>query len=239
MTVEASEVSTLTFTRWRDDVVAGLVVGILALPICLSAGVLVFTPLGPDFVAEGAAAGLYGAIVAGGIAALVATSSFVITCPRAMPSLVLAGLVTTLLVNPAFVQKPEVVLAAAALCVFLPGLWQILFGLFRVTDIIKFTPHPVFAGFVNGVGLLIVIAQIRPFFVGGGGTVQALPKQPFLLAFVVGLALLAVFYGRLTKKLALPAWAAKVPERSSFSRLVLSPSILPNGWRLNSTSVRL
>ena len=52
------------------------------------------------------------------------------------------------------------VIGAAALCVFLAGVWQILFGLFRVASIIKFTPHPVFAGFVNGAALLIIKAQI-------------------------------------------------------------------------------
>ena len=165
MTAEALEPGSLSVAQWRQDIIAGLVVGILALPVCLAAGVLVFSALGPNYVAEGAAAGLYGAIVAGSVAALFATSSFVITCPRGSPSLVLASLIAALLINPAFTGNPRLVIAAAALCAFLAGVWQILFGLFRVSDIIKFTPHPVFAGFVNGAAVLILKAQIFPFFI--------------------------------------------------------------------------
>jgi len=211
MTVDASRLSSPAFARWQQDVVAGLIVGVLALPICLAAGVLAFSPLGPNFVAQGAAAGLYGAIAAGAVTALVATSSFVITCPRATPSLVLASLIAALLVNPAFTGKPALIITAAALCVFLAGLWQILFGLLRIASIIKFTPYPVFAGFVNGIALLIVVAQIKPFFVINGDSALPAPQHLLMLAFVVGLAILAIFYVRIAKKLALPPWTAKVP----------------------------
>ncbi len=211
MTVEASEVRAPTLSRWQQDIVAGLVVGVLALPICLAAGVLVFGPLGPAYVAEGAAAGLYGAIAAGTVAALVAKSSFTITCPRGSPSLVLASLIAATIANPAFAGNPRLVLGAAALCVFLAGIWQILFGLFRVAGIIKFTPHPVFAGFINGVALLIIKSQIMPFFFDRASSALALPKRPLMLAFIVALALLAIFYRSLVKKFALPPSLARIP----------------------------
>ena len=211
MAVEASEFHTLTIGHWQRDIVAGLVVGVLALPFCLAAGVLVFGPLGPAYVAEGAAAGLYGAIAAGAVAASIATSSFAITCPRGSPALVLASLIATLIVNPAFARNPQLVIGAAALCVFLAGVWQILFGLFRVASVIKFTPHPVFAGFVNGAALLIIKAQITPFFFDSASSSLALPSHPLVLAFVLALALLAIFHGSLVKKFALPPALAKVP----------------------------
>jgi MFS superfamily sulfate permease-like transporter len=211
MTAEALEPGSLSVAQWRQDIIAGLVVGILALPVCLAAGVLVFSALGPNYVAEGAAAGLYGAIVAGSVAALFATSSFVITCPRGSPSLVLASLIAALLINPAFTGNPRLVIAAAALCAFLAGVWQILFGLFRVSDIIKFTPHPVFAGFVNGAAVLILKAQIFPFFIDSTDSALALPKHPLMLAFVVALALVGIFYQQLLKLLRLPSWASRVP----------------------------
>jgi SulP family sulfate permease len=211
MAVEASEVRATALSRWQDDIVAGLVVGVLTLPACLAVGVLVFAPLGPGYVAEGAAAGLYGGIAAGAVAALVATSSFTITCPRGSPALVLASLIAATLANPAFAGNPRLVIGAAALCVFLAGIWQILFGLFRVAGIIKFTPHPVFAGFVNGVALLIVVAQIKPFFFDSASSALALPKRPLMLVFIVALALLAIFYRSLVKKLALPPSLARIP----------------------------
>ncbi len=211
MAVEASEFPTLTVAHWQRDIVAGLVVGLLVLPICLAAGVLVFGPLGPAYVAEGAAAGLYGAIAAGAVAALVATSSFAITCPRGSPALILASLIAALIANPAFAGNPRLVIGAAALCVFLAGLWQILFGLFRVAAIIKFTPHPVFAGFVNGAALLIIKAQITPFFFDSATSSLALPSHPLVLVFVLALALLAIFHSALVKKLALPPALTKAP----------------------------
>lgn len=211
MAVETQRSLAPALASRTHDIIAGLSVGILALPICLAAGVLVFSPLGPDFVTEGATAGLCGAIIAGAVTALVATSSFVITGPRAGPSLVLATFIAALTVNPAFTGDPESILGAAALCVFLGGSWQILFGLFRVSTIIKFTPHPVFAGFLNGVALLIIKTQLKPFFIGGADSHLTWPQQPLALAFVGCLTLLAIFYARLAKKLALPAWAERLP----------------------------
>lgn len=211
MAVEASEIRAPALSRWQQDIIAGLVVGVLALPVCLAAGVLVFGPLGPGYVAEGAAAGLYGAIAAGAVAALVATSSFAITCPRGSPALVLASLIAAMLVNPAFAGNPRLMIGAAALCVFLAGIWQILFGVFRVAGIIKFTPHPVFAGFVNGAALLIIKAQVKPFFFDGVGTALTPPKHPLMLAFVVALALLAILHRSLVRILGLPPSLAKVP----------------------------
>jgi MFS superfamily sulfate permease-like transporter len=211
MTAEALNSGSFSAAQWRHDIFAGLVVGIIALPVCLAAGVLVFAALGPGYVAEGAAAGLYGAIVAGAAASLFATSSFIITCPRGNSSLVLASLITALLVNPAFDGNVRLIVGAAALSAFLAGLWQILFGLFRLSDIIKFTPHPVFAGFVNGTGLLILKAQIFPFFIDSAHSALALPQHPLMLAFVLALALVGIFYQRLVQIFFLPSWAARVP----------------------------
>jgi MFS superfamily sulfate permease-like transporter len=211
MAVEASELSAVAAGRWQRDIVAGLVVGVLALPICLAAGVLVFAPLGPSYVAEGAAAGLYGAIVAGAGAALLATSSFAITCPRGSPALVLASLIAALLAKQTFAGDPRLIIAAAALCVFLSGIWQILFGVFRISGIIKFTPHPVFAGICNGAALLIIRAQIEPFFHAGAGSALALPQHPLTLAFVIALALLALLHRPLARMLRLPHSFARIP----------------------------
>ncbi len=206
-----ASIPALKTMNWQRELAAGLVAGIVGIPLALAPGVLVFAPLGAGHVAEGAAAGLFGAIVSGALAASIATSSFVISMPRASTSLVLATLVAALLVNPAFTGNPQLVIAMAALCVFLAGLWQILFGIFRIAHIIKFTPHPVFAGFLNGAALLIAGSQIRPFFMDRAGSTFMIPDRWAMFGFVVGLALLAVFYGRLVKLFALPAWLGKIP----------------------------
>ncbi|HZL31906.1 MAG TPA: SulP family inorganic anion transporter [Pseudolabrys sp.] len=211
MSTETAREAGSNDTRWRKELKAGAVAAVLGLPMCLAAGVLVFAPLGHDYVAEGAAAGLFGFIIAGAVAALLSTSSFVVTVPRASPALVLATLVAGLLIDQNFAGNPALVVVAAALCVFMSGLWQILFGIFRVARAIKFTPHPVVAGFANGAALLIIKAQIKPFFVDGDGTASLLPHHPWMLVFVVGIALLALCYQRLAVLLRLPEAAANVP----------------------------
>ena len=210
MNIVTKPVSAATPVNWQHELTAGLTAAVLGLPMCLAAGVLVLAPLGPAYIAVGAAAGLFGFIVAGALSALIATSSFVITVPRASPSLVLATLVAALLANESFAGQPALIVATAALCVFLSGLWQILFGIFRVARVIKFTPHPVFAGFVNGAALLIIKAQVEPFFVDGA-TAHLTPSHPAMLAFVVGLALLAVYHEPLVRLLALPSWIGRIP----------------------------
>ena len=185
--------------RWRSfgrDLLAGVTVASLSLPICLATGLLLFGPLGAAFAAAGIVASLYGFIVGGGIAALAAKSSFVVSSPRASTALVQAGLIAALPASAPMLQQPSALVAAMALCVLLAGAWQLLFGTLGLARIIKFTPHPVLAGFINGIALLIVASQLKPFF---GRSFS--PQQPALLVFVVGLAAFVLAFGRLTRKI--------------------------------------
>lgn len=198
---------------WGAELSAGVSVGLLAIPLSLAPAVLIFSPLGPAYAATGATAGLIGAVVGGIIAALFATSSFVVTVPRASNALILSTVIATLMTRPAFAGNDQLIIAMAALCVLLAGLWQVLFGIFRVARIIKFTPHPVFAGFLNGVALLLIDSQVLPFFrdANGGLTLMPSADQLTMLAFALALAVFAVSYGRLAAWLALPRWLARVP----------------------------
>lgn len=186
----------------RRDLLAGLTVACASLPICLATGLLVFAPLGPAFFALGITAALYGYIVGGAVAAFSATSSFIVSSPRASTALVQASLLLSLGIGAAAAHDPIVPMAAMALCVLSAGLWQLAFGAIGVSRIIKFTPHPVLAGFINGIGLLIILSQLRPFF-----SLQALHSnvplvdRPMMLAFVIALAGSVLYFGKLTKKI--------------------------------------
>ena len=46
----------------------------------------------------------------------------------------------------------------------LGGIWQSLLGLAGVAKVIKFTPHPVLVGFLNGVAVLVALSQLKPYF---------------------------------------------------------------------------
>jgi sulfate permease, SulP family len=193
---------------WRSEIGAGLMSSLVCLPLSLACGLLVFAPLGPDFVAMGAAAGLYGGAIVGAVAAIVATSSYIVTTSRVSMALVQAGLTSTLVTDPALAAAPATIAAAVTLCLLLAGLWQILFGLLGMTRIIKFAPHPVLTGLLNGVGMLIVISQIKPFFAPGH---SLWPNRPDMLVFVLVLALFILNYPALATRLRLPDPIRKLP----------------------------
>ena len=97
---------------WGRDITAGALASMINLPVCVASGVLAFAPLGPDYAAMGAAAGLCGAIVAGAVSALVATSSFITTSPRVSKSLLLASLIIALSHNPAVANDEHLIVVA-------------------------------------------------------------------------------------------------------------------------------
>ncbi|MEH2482693.1 SulP family sulfate permease [Nitrobacteraceae bacterium AZCC 2146] len=193
---------------WRSEIGAGLMSSLVCLPLCLACGLLVFAPLGPDYVAAGAAAGLYGGAIVGLVAAVVATSSYIVTASRVSMALVQAGLTTTLASDATLATQPAMIVMAIMLCLFLAGLWQVLFGLAGMTRVIKFAPHPVLTGLLNGVGMLIVISQLKPFFTGGH---TLWPNKPAMLVFGVALALFILNYPAIATWLRMPDWLRKIP----------------------------
>ena len=194
-----------TLALLRREVIAAISVACVTLPVCLSAGLVVYAPLGGTYVSQGAAAGLYGAVFAGVIAAFVASSSFIVTTPLASASVILAALATYLMGEEQFAAHPQWIVVAIALCVLIAGLFQVLFGLLNIARTIKFTPHPVIAGFLNSVALLIILSQLRKFieFDSAFGHWIRI-NRPTMLIFVLALAAAIVFFGNWTKKVPAP-----------------------------------
>src|SRR5262245_51995260 len=199
-------------SAWRQDITAGAIASIVSLPLCIASGVLAFAPLGPNYAAIGAAAGLCGGIVAGAVSALVATSSFVTTSPRVSESLLLAGLIISLSNNPGVANDKHLIVVAVFLCVALGGLWQAAFGVAGVAKVIKFTPHPVLVGFLNGVAVLVVLSQLKPYFLTNPVTTNLnLIDQSLMFLLMLGVAGLMLYFPTLAKKLP-SAWSlGKVP----------------------------
>lgn len=195
--------------RWallRREVVVALPFALSLLPVCLSSGLLAFAPLGPDYVAKGITAALNAIIFGGIIAALFATSSFVIHSPRSNLALVQATAVAYFLGKASFAGNPAAVVVALAACVLLAGLFQILFAIIGVARIIRYTPHPVMAGFVNGAALSIVWSQIRPFIDIRGSQSGWLPfiAKPTVFVFILLLTAFVVGVTKFRKKLPAP-----------------------------------
>ncbi len=190
-----------TRLAWRQDIAAGAIASIVSLPVCVASGVLAFAPLGPGYAATGAAAGLCGAIVGGIASALFAKSSFVVASPRVGPSLILASLITALSANPAVASNANLIIVAVFLCAALAGLWQCIFGFAGVAKIIKFTPHPVLVGFLNGVAILIALSQVKPYFLLVPDTTKPmLADRPLMFLLVIGVATMMLLFPALVKR---------------------------------------
>ncbi len=173
----------------------------------MSAGVLVYTQLGSEYLSQGAVAGLCEAVIAGTVAALVASSSFIVTSPAPSISIMLVAIAGPVAADPAFSGHLQWMVLAIALCSFAGGILQVLFGALNIGRIIKFTPHPVVAGFVNSVAMLIALSQLRPFFrfaEGAAGNQWPAINHPPMLAFVLLLSISAILFANRIARVPIP-----------------------------------
>ncbi|MFQ8626151.1 MAG: SulP family inorganic anion transporter [Candidatus Gastranaerophilaceae bacterium] len=46
--------------------------------------------------------------------------------------------------------------------IFMAGIFQILLSLSKLPEVVKYVPYPVISGFMNGVGVIIIIMQLNP-----------------------------------------------------------------------------
>ncbi len=184
------------------EVTAGATVAFIALPFCVSAGVLAYEPLGRDYIAIGAAAGILCAVSGGITGALARSSSFIPNVPSAPMALIQASFVSSLLAS--FGGDVALALAVMPLSVILAGIWQALFAWSGLVRAVKFTPYPVLAGFVTGLAILTVAQQFPRFFdlPSMGRLLAAFAQGPIppLLPALFGTAIVALI--RLSERVA-------------------------------------
>jgi len=123
----------------RADLLAGITVAVVALPLALGFGVT---------SGAGAAAGLYTAIVAGTLAAVFGGSSFQVSGPTGAMTVVLLPLVA------------EYGVGALAPVAALAGLFLVLLGLAGVGRAVRYIPSPVITGFTAGIAVIILLQQV-------------------------------------------------------------------------------
>lgn len=124
---------------WRRDLLAGLTVGIVALPLALAFGVT--SGVGP-------AAGVVTAIVAGAVAAVFGGSNLQVSGPT--------GAMTVVLVPVVERYGPSAVYAVAILA----GIFVLAMGLARWGKVVNFLPWPVIEGFTVGIATVIALQQV-------------------------------------------------------------------------------
>ncbi len=137
----------------RADVMAGAVVGVVALPLSMALSIAVGAS--PEH-------GLYTAIVAGAVVALLGGCKFQVTGPTAAFVVILAPIVA------------RHGLSGLLIAGFLAGLMLVGMGVARLGSFIQYIPHPVTTGFTAGIATVIATLQLKDAL---GLQVGALPDS--------------------------------------------------------------
>ncbi len=132
-----------TKEQFAKDVIAGIIVAIIALP--LSIALALASGVGPE-------QGIYTAIVAGFLISFFGGSRVQIAGPTAAFATIVAGIVARNGMD------------GLIMATIIAGVLLILMGVFRVGALIKFIPYTIVTGFTAGIAVTIVIGQLKDFF---------------------------------------------------------------------------
>ena len=88
------------FANLRGDFFGGLTAAVISLPLAVAFGVAAFAPLGSEYVAQGALAGLYASIIAGVLASMFGGTPAQITGPTAPMSVVITAAMANFMKDP-------------------------------------------------------------------------------------------------------------------------------------------
>ncbi len=139
----------------KGDFLGGILAAIIALPQALAFGVA---------TGLGASAGIWGAIILSIVVGIFGCKYPLISGPSGPTTIVIASAIAL------YTGKPELILAI----LFFVGVFQIILSLTKSTEIVKFVPYPVISGFMNGVGMILIILQLAPIL---GHKMYASPIQ--------------------------------------------------------------
>jgi SulP family sulfate permease len=129
-----------TSTQLTSDVIAGLTVGLVALPLAMAFGIASGTT--PE-------AGLYTAIVGGLLVSLLGGSSVQIGGPTGAFVVIVAGIIA------------QHGISGLLMVTMMAGVFLVGLALTGLGTAVKFIPRPILIGFTNGIAILIASTQIR------------------------------------------------------------------------------
>ncbi|MEP6998677.1 MAG: SulP family inorganic anion transporter [Betaproteobacteria bacterium] len=147
----------------RGDIVGGLISAGMAIPLAMGFGMFAFVSFGDEYFASGALAGLMTALVVGVVSVVLGDKLPTLYAPRITTTFFLGILLYGLVHSDVPVVRSgglPLTLAVIFSIILLGGVLQLLFGLIRLGTLIKFTPHPVMAGFQNAAAILLVLVQL-------------------------------------------------------------------------------
>lgn len=141
--LEAKRAGLLSRQHWMNNVLAGVIVGVVALPLAMAFA-----------IASGAKPeqGLYTAIVAGGLTSLFGGSRLQIAGPTGAFIVILAGITA------------KYGISGLQIATLMAGVMLLIMGFARLGGVIKFIPDPVIVGFTSGIAVIIFVGQWKDFF---------------------------------------------------------------------------
>ena len=131
-----------TRAAFTSDLIAGVTVGVVALPLAMAFGIA--SGVSPQ-------AGIYTAIIGGFLVSLLGGSRIQIGGPTGAFVVIVAGIIA------------EHGLSGLLMVTMMAGVILILLAVTGLGQAVKFIPRPVLLGFTNGIAVLIASTQIRAF----------------------------------------------------------------------------
>jgi len=128
--------------RFAEDVIAGVTVGLVALPLAMAFGIA--SGVTPQ-------AGIYTAVIAGFLISALGGSRVQIGGPTGAFVVIVSGIVA------------KFGLSGLYMVTMMAGVMLIVMGITGLASAVKFIPRPVTIGFTNGIAVLIASTQIRDF----------------------------------------------------------------------------
>jgi SulP family sulfate permease len=168
---------------WVREVLAGFVGAVVMLAVVLTIGLIGVAPLGAEAAPQGVARAFVAAIVGGLIFALISRSAMPAAGPSSATALIYAAALVPLVRDPAVAAGGglSLVFLAGGTLVMATGLLQIVLAVVGLGRLARFVPQPVLAGFMNGVAVLIFLAQL-PALLGVAHGASLAGWQPAALA---------------------------------------------------------
>ncbi|MCE9632786.1 MAG: STAS domain-containing protein [Methylophilales bacterium] len=141
--LKAKRSGLLSKEHWFNNILAGVIVGIVALPLAMAFA-----------IASGARPeqGIYTAIVAGGLTSLFGGSQLQIAGPTGAFIVILSGITA------------KYGIEGLQVATLMAGFMLLIMGLTRLGNVIKFIPDPVIVGFTSGIAIIIWVGQWKDFF---------------------------------------------------------------------------
>ena len=153
-------IKTYTKEKFFGDLMSGIIVGIVALPLAIAFGIA--SGVSPE-------KGIITAIIGGFVVSFLGGSSVQIGGPTGAFIVIVYGIIQNFGIE------------GLTVATLLAGIFLVLMGLLRLGTVIKFIPYPIIVGFTSGIALTIFTTQVKDLF---GMTIDKMPGD-FVSKWVV------------------------------------------------------